>query len=155
MKSLPVYSIVAALAWGSAIAQPPGGPPPDDMRGGMMREHMRQMYHERHKGYAEVVLKHLGDLKLSDEQVGKITRIHQDNQAALETLGKKLRDSMRSAHELYLNPSSDEASIRKAAKEHNAAVDELVETALKSRNAINAVLTADQLQKLQTYKTAP
>ena len=118
----------------------------------MMMEHMQEMHGPRHKGYAEVVLQHMDDLKLSDEQIGKITRIHQSNQKAVEELGKKVRESMKSAHELFLSPSSDEATIRKAAKEHTAAFDELVETALKSRNAINALLTPEQLQKLKSLK---
>jgi len=56
---------------------------------------------------------------------------------------------------VLLNPASDEAAIRKTAKEHTNLFNEVVETALKSRNEVNAVLTPDQLKQLQTKKVAP
>lgn len=102
-----------------------------------------------------MVLKYATELKLTDEQIGKITRIHQANQEKMEKLGPKLHETLKTTHEIFLNPSSDEAAIRKAAKEHATAFDELVETGLKSRNEINAVLTPEQLKLLQSKKSAP
>ena len=131
------------------------------MSGGMhemMMQHMQAMREhlgKEHKGYADVVLKYADELKLSDEQIGKITRIHQANQKKFEELGPKLHETLKAAHETFLNPASDEAAIRKAAKEHSVVFDELVETGLKSRKEINAVLTPDQLKQLQSKKTAP
>jgi len=126
------------------------------MRGGgmheMMMEHMQEMHGARHKSYAQVVLEHTDELKLSDEQIGKITRIHQETQRKVDEINKKLHETMRKAHETFLNPASDEEAIRKAAKEHAAAFDELVDTTLKARNAINAILTPEQLQKLKSLK---
>lgn len=167
MNKLSALSISSILALASFSPIAPaveaehaghGGQPQamGGMHGGnmheMMMEHMQAMHGAKHKGYAEVVLRYTDQLKLSDEQIGKITRIHQDNQQKIEEIGKKLRESMKRAHELFLNPASDEATIRKAAKEHTAVFDELVETALKSRNAINAILTPEQLNQLKSLK---
>ncbi len=148
-----------------------GGQPPEGMAHGggmqgmmgggmhdMMMQHMQAMReHGRaeHKGYADVVLKFADELKLSDEQVGKISRIHMANQKKMMELGPKLHETLKAAHEVYLNPASDEAAIRKAAKAHNAVFDELVETALKTRSEINAILTPEQLKQLQSKKAAP
>lgn len=132
----------------------------EGMQGGAMHAKMMQhmmMMHEKaesgHKGYAEIVLQHIDELKLTDEQIGKITRIHQQNQQKITDIVKRAKESMTAAHSAFLNPAADEASIRKAAQEHTAAFNELVETALKSRNAINALLTPEQLQKLKTLKS--
>lgn len=108
-----------------------------------------------HESYGDVVLRHMDDLKLSDEQIGKIARIHQNNQQKIRDIGKKLRETRTSAYRLFLNPASDEAAIRNAAKDHTAAFDALVETALKSRAAIDAVLTQEQLNRLKSLKAEP
>jgi len=154
----------------SAADEPPAhaapqGTQPHQMGGGhpggmgeMMMQHMQAMRdHGRReqKGYADIVLQFANDLKLSDEQIGKITRIHQAAQKSMEELGPKMHDSVKATHEVLLNPASDEAAIRKTAKEHTNLFNEVVETALKSRNEVNAVLTPDQLKQLQTKKVAP
>jgi len=122
-----------------------------------MMQHMmmREQAEADHKGYAEIVLQHIQELKLTDEQIGKITRIHQENQQKIAEIGNRIKESMKAAHNTFLNPAADEPAIRKAAQEHTAAFNELVETALKSRNAINAVLTPEQLQKLKSLKNEP
>ncbi len=172
MNRLSLLSFAAMIALGSfaqatsAVEDPhaakaaaqggqPGGGEHEGGMHGMMMQHMQAMREhgrKEHKSYADVVLKYSDELKLSDEQIGKITRIHQGTQQKMEELGPKLQESLRAAHEVFLNPVSDEVAIRKAAKEHAIVFDQLVETGLKSRSEINAVLTADQLKQLQTKK---
>jgi Spy/CpxP family protein refolding chaperone len=123
------------------------------MHAKMMQHMMREQAEGDHKGYAEIIIQHLDELKLTDEQIGKITRIHQENQKKVADIGKRVKESMKAAHNAFLNPATDEAAIHRAAQEHAAAFNELVETALKSRNAINAVLTQEQLQKLKSLKS--
>lgn len=108
-----------------------------------------------HESYGDVMLRHIIELKLSDDQIGKIVRIHQDNQQKIKEIAKKLRETQRSTYKLFLNPASDEAAIRNAAKHHTAIFDTLVDTALSSRAAINAVLTPEQLNRLKTLKAEP
>lgn len=108
-----------------------------------------------HRSYGDVILRHIDELKLSDDQIGKIVRIHQDNQQKIKEIAKKLRETQRSAYQLFLNPASDETEIRNAAKFHTEIFDTLVDTALNSRAAINAVLTPEQLNQLKTLKAGP
>lgn len=96
------------------------------------------------ESYGDVVLRRVGDLALSDEQIGRITRIHLENQRKIRDIGWRLREARDSAYALFLAPSSSEAAIRQAARSHTAASDELVATALESRAAIDAVLTTEQ-----------
>ncbi len=131
------------------------------MSGGMhemMMQHMQAMREhlgKEHEGYADVVLKYADELKLSDEQIGKITRIHLANQKKFEELGQKLHETLKEAHNVFLDPASDDAAIREAAKKHSVVFDELVETGLKSRKEINAALTPAQLKQPQSKKVAP
>lgn len=181
MNKLSALSFAALLVLGAfaqaassaedphAVHTAPGGPPPGMGPGGMggehgggmhemMRQHMdmmREHGRQEHKSYADVVLQQAGALKLSDEQIGKITRIHQAAQQQVDTLGPKLHESQKATHDVYLNPAADEAAIRKAAKEHTALFDQFVDTTLKARGEINAVLTPDQLKQLQAVKVGP
>lgn len=41
-----------------------------------------------HKSYGDVMLHHIDELKLSDDQIGKIVRIHRDNQQKSRKLPK-------------------------------------------------------------------
>jgi Spy/CpxP family protein refolding chaperone len=159
--SMILASAVLSLAAGTSLAAEPAGTlgqPAPDGPVGKLRE-LPEPWHEggpgRHESYGDVVLRHADDLKLSDEQIGKIVRIHQDNQRKIKDIGRRLRETRNSAYALFLNPGSDEAAIRKAAKDHTAAFDELVETALKTRAAINAILTPDQSNQLKSFKAEP
>lgn len=108
--------------------------------------------YKAHEGYADRVLMQADKLKLSDEQMGKIIRIHMQSRQKLHDLFGKLRDTMKSAYDAFLDPSSDEAAIRKDAMEHTKIFDQMVDTALKDREAVNKVLTPDQLNQLKSLK---
>jgi Spy/CpxP family protein refolding chaperone len=163
LSALLMITVFALTPWGLAdtarAAEPstaePQPPATDGEHGGKIRRFFERLKDEgphKRESYGDVVLRHADALKLSDEQVGKIARIHQNNQEKIGEIGKKLRATRKSAYHLFLNPASDEAAIRKAAKEHTAAFDELVETALKSRAAINAALTPEQLNQLKSFQ---
>ena len=167
-SALTFAATLALSAAAQAVEDPHaghGGPPPQpgmEGHGGgmheMMRQHMGMMGEhgkKEHQGYSDVVLKFSNDLKLSDEQIGKITRIRQANQQKTEELGQKLHEGLKATHEIYLNPAADEAAIRKVAKQHSDAFDQLLETNLKSRAEINTVLTVEQLKALQAKKAEP
>ena len=108
----------------------------------------------RHESYGDVILRHADELRLTDEQIGKIYRIHQANQHRIGGISRKVNDATAWTHEIFLDPSKDEAAIRQAAKAHSAAFEELLDTALKTRKDINAVLNPDQLAKLPAVKTS-
>ncbi len=105
-----------------------------------------------HQSYGDVLLQHAEELRLTDDQMGRIYRLHQANQQRIQGINKKLHDATRWAHRMFLDPAKDEAAIRQAARAHTAAFDELLETALKTRRDINAVLTAEQQARLSSLK---
>jgi len=155
--------VFVLTAWGSAkAAEPPSTedlPQTMDSAHGSKLHRLLESLHERgpraHESYGDVMLRHIDELKLSDEQIGKIVRIHQNNQQKIKEIGKRLRETQKSAYRLFLNPASDEAAVRKAAKDHAAAFDTLVDTAMNSRAAINAVLTPEQLNQLKSLGAEP
>jgi len=51
-----------------------------------------------------------------------------------------------------MDPNADEAAIRKAAQEHAAVFNKLVEEGLKERKEVNAVLTPAQKAQLLSIK---
>jgi Spy/CpxP family protein refolding chaperone len=111
------------------------------MHGGMM--HGMQ-------GYIHTVLGHTEALKLSDEQLGKIVRIKMQHQKAHQDLMERLHKSMMSTREGLMDPSAEEAGIRKAGKELAEAFEAMIEDAVKERNEINAVLTSEQRDRLKS-----
>ena len=116
----------------------------------MKAQHGGMMH--RMKGYAHTVLMHAEALKLSDEQLGKIVRIKMRHQTAHQDLMERLHKSMMSAREGMMDPSAEEAGIRKAGKEHAEAFAAMIEDALKERGEVNAVLTPEQLDQLKSLK---
>ena len=100
------------------------------------------------KGYDHTVLRHAEALELSDEQLGKIVRIEMRHQKARQDLMERLHKSMMSAHEGLMDPSAEEAGIRKASKEHAEAFEAMIEDAVKQRNEANAVLTPEQRDRV-------
>lgn len=118
-------------------------------------ERMVEDSERRHESYGDVILRYADELRLTDEQMGKIYRIHQANQHRIRGISQKVNDATAWAHEIFLDPSKDESAIRQAAKAHSAAFDELLDTALRTRKEINAVLNDDQLAKLPALKAAP
>ena len=108
-----------------------------------------------HESYGDIVLRRLEGLGLSDEQAGKILKIHEANQSRIQKLDQQLHAATRAAHALFLNPAADVAAIRRTADEHTSAFNELVETALSTRETINTILTAEQRQKLTGMSAKP
>jgi Spy/CpxP family protein refolding chaperone len=163
LSALLTASVFVLTTWElPGAAEPPATEDlpqaPDRAHGSKLRK-LLQSLHERgpraHESYGDVMLRHIDDLKLSDEQIGKIVRIQQSDQQKIKEIGKRIREAQKSAYRLFLNPASDEAAIRKAAKDHAAAFDTLVNTAMNSRAAINAVLTPEQLNQLKSLGLEP
>jgi Spy/CpxP family protein refolding chaperone len=155
-KLLALSAIISLLGSTTAMADYPIGA--NDVREGGMGFHgwMEKMVEDnarRHESYGDVILRHGDALQLTDDQIGKIYRMHRANQQRIKGIGQKVNDATTWAHEIFLDPAKDETAIRQAAKAHSAAFDELVESALKTRREINAILTPEQLAKLPALKT--
>jgi len=160
LSLMALYLASPLVLAGEPVPMKPGHPPVGmDMgesgRHGMMpRPRGRDAMPMQHRGYAQVILGHATELKLTDDQIGKITRIHQESQNQTQALGKALRDSMRETHEIFLNPSADEAGIKEKAQAQTSAFNAFLEAGLKSREAVNGTLTPTQREQLKSLKPA-
>lgn len=154
--SLAASVLVIATSALPAAAQTPTSESlphaPFGAQGTKLRKHLESLQEgatRAYESYGDAMLSHIDELSLSNEQIGQIKRIHQGNQQEIKELGKRLRESQRSLYKLYLNPANDEDAIRAAASDHVATFDTLVDTALRARAEINAVLTPEQFKRLQ------
>ena len=66
--------------------------------------------------------------------------------AHLDAQGEPVRKGL-------LEPTVDEAAIHKASKEHATALEAMIESGLKIHREVDAVLTAEQIDQLQSHAT--
>lgn len=111
-------------------------------------KHHEKAHGKKHSGYAHMVLSKAEKLKLSNEQLGSIMRIHLEHKKIHKDLMKELHGSMVDAYKGLMNPATEDDAIRAAAKEHADALNEMVEHALKQRSEVNSVLTEEQKNEL-------
>jgi len=102
--------------------------------------------------YAHMVLSHTDALKLSDEQLGKIVRLHLKNEKEHEQLKERLKESMQTFKKESMKPGPSDAHLHKLGKDHTDAFNAMVEYHIKERQAIHAVLSEDQKKQLQAMK---
>lgn len=121
-----------------------GGGMCNQMGGGMMMHGMH--------GYAHMVTMHADALKLTDEQLGKLTRLHQQHMQAHQEIMHKLHKSMKDFRQESMKPAAEESALRNLGKEHADAFNAMVEHSIKVRSEANAVLTPEQQAQLKTMK---
>lgn len=102
--------------------------------------------------YAHLIIPHADKLKLSDEQLGKITRLHLKHEQAHEKLKQKLHKSMKTFKKNSMKPGTSDAQLRELGKELAAAFNEMIEFHIKERQAVHAILSDDQKNQLKTMK---
>ena len=59
---------------------------------------------------------------------------------------------MKSLHHEGMKLSTDDATLRKLGNEHVEAFNATLEQHIRSRNVVNAILTAEQREQLKTMK---
>jgi hypothetical protein len=102
--------------------------------------------------YAHMIIPHADALKLSDEQLGKITRQHLKHKKEHEKLKQKLHKSMKEFHSKSMQPSASDAQVLNLSKELTAAFNEMIEYHIKERQAVQAILSDEQKNQLNTLK---
>ena len=102
--------------------------------------------------YAHMVMSHTDALKLSDEQLGKIVRLHLKNEKEHEQLKEKLKESMQTFKKDSMKPGTSDAQLHKLGKDHTDAFNAMVEYHIKERQAIHSVLSEDQKKQLNAMK---
>ncbi len=119
-----------------------------DKHGGKKSGDMKKDEHD----YAHMIISHTDTLKLSDEQLGKIVRLHLKHKQEHEQLKKKLKKNMKAFKKESMKPNTSDAQLQQLGKDHTDAFNAMVEHHIKERHAINAVLSNDQKQQLDTMK---
>lgn len=102
--------------------------------------------------YAHLIASHADTLKLSDAQLGRIVRLQLKHTQEHQQSKQKPHESMMEFHQASMKPGTDDAALRKLAKDHAEAFNAMIEQHIKDRNAVNAILSADQRNQLKTLK---
>lgn len=111
--------------------------------------HAMKMRHD----YAHVIISHTDELKLTDEQLGKIVRLHLKNKEAHEELKHRLQEDMHAFRHESMNPGASDERLRSLAKNHIDNFNAMVEHHIKERQAIHAVLSEQQRGLLKSIKS--
>lgn len=104
--------------------------------------------------YPHAVLAHAEELKLSDEQMGKIVRIELRHDSEHKKIMEHMRKSMHQVHKSLMDPAADPAGIREASKEHSRVHQDIVEDRIKERDEVHAILTPEQREQLKALVEA-
>lgn len=118
--------------------------------GGMMGEMKGMMKHDY--SYAQMVASHADALKLTDTQLGRITRLQLKQAQEHEQFKQKIHKGIMEFHKESMKPGTNDATLRKLAQEHADAFTAMVEQHIKDRNEVNAILSAEQKSQLKAMK---
>nr|WP_281719750.1 Spy/CpxP family protein refolding chaperone [Nitrosomonas nitrosa] len=115
--------------------------------GSMMRHD-----HDHSHSYAQMVASHAEALQLTNEQLGKVVRLHMKGEKAHKKLKQKMHKSHHAFKEASMKPSTDEAALDKLAKEHAADHQAMIDHHINERKVVHEILTPEQLSQLKTMK---
>lgn len=116
-------------------------------------DHGDKESHGHHHSYAHNVAVQAEVLGLSDEQLGKIIRIHlKEDPKAHDRLKKKMKESMKAFRKAVAQPAVDEGTLRKLGQEHIDSFNEMVAHHIEERKAVRSILTPEQVEKLKDIK---
>jgi hypothetical protein len=102
--------------------------------------------------YAHMIISHTDELKLTNEQLGKIVRLHLKYDKAHEEVKHALQDGMKAFKKESLKPAASDDQLRDLSKAVTTAFNKMAEHHIKERHAIHAVLTEAQKNQLATLK---
>lgn len=89
------------------------------------------------------------ELGLSQEQLAKINRIHDDTRRAHWALMGQIMDQQAKLRDLYEAPQRDNAAIEKAEKDFAQLRQQMYDASIAAHRQIEAVLTKEQRDKLR------
>ncbi|AKJ67527.1 hypothetical protein PATSB16_12470 [Pandoraea thiooxydans] len=89
------------------------------------------------------------ELGLTQEQLAKINRIHDDTRRAHWALMGQIMDQQAKLRDLYEAPQRDNAAIEKAEKDFAQLRQQMYDASIAAHRQIEAVLTKEQRDKLR------
>jgi LTXXQ motif family protein len=94
--------------------------------------------------YAHMIASHADALELTDEQLGKITRLEMHDAEAHKKTKQEVQKSMKEFHKASMKLGTNDAMLRKLGTEHVDEFNAMVDQHIREREAVHDVLTADQ-----------
>lgn len=111
-------------------------------------------HHGHNHSYAHSIAKQADTLGLSDEQLGKVVRMHlKEDKQAHERIKQKMMESMKAFRKAVGEPATDDETLRKLGQAHVDSFNEMVKYHLDERKAVNSILTPEQIGKLKDIKS--
>jgi Spy/CpxP family protein refolding chaperone len=111
-------------------------------------------HHHHSYSYAHNIAIQAEVLGLSDEQLGKIVRLHlKEDHKAHGLLKKNMKKSMKAFRKAVAQPAIDEATLRKLGQEYLDSFNEMINYHVEERKVILSILTPEQIEKLKEIKT--
>lgn len=120
----------------------------DDKHGNKKSDEKKKGKHD----YAHLIIKHANDLKLSDEQLGKITRVHLKHEKAHKEAKQEMKESMKAFKKESMNPAASDEQVRNTGEDLKNTFNQMVEFHIKERATVHAILTDKQKNLLKTIK---
>lgn len=114
-------------------------------------EHQHGMMEDKHD-YAHMIIFHADALKLTNDQLGRLVRLHLKHEKEHKKIKEKLKESMHAFKKAKMDPSSTDEQLASLGKDHANAFNAMVEHHIQERQAIHNVLSADQRSQLITIK---
>lgn len=106
-----------------------------------------------HHSYVHNVAMQAEALDLSDEQLGKIVRLHlNEDHEAHHLLKKDMKQTMKAFRKAVAQLAVDEEALRKLGQEHIDSFNAMVKHHVEERQAVLNILTPEQVGKLKEIK---
>lgn len=115
------------------------------------KKHQHSMMEDKHD-YAHMIIFHADALKLTNDQLGRLVRLHLKHEKEHKKIKEKLKESMHAFKKAKMDPSSTDEQLLSLGKDHANAFNAMVEHHIQERRAIHNVLSADQRSQLNTIK---
>lgn len=126
------------------------------MHGGMMKHEEGHGedggMHAHDHSYAQLVASQADALQLTDEQLDKILRLQMKDKEAHKRMKERIHKHHQAFEEASMQPATDDATIRRLGERYVSAHHTMVERYLADREAVHAILTPEQRNKLKTLK---
>lgn len=115
-------------------------------------KHKKWDEHEKEHDYAHVIISCTDALKLSDEQLGKIVRLHLKYKQEHKNIKDKLMGSVKTFRKESMNPNTSDDQLRKFAKDLTENSKAMIEHRINERSSIHTILSEDQKKQLFSMK---
>tara|TARA_Y100001936_G_C16091385_1_gene686504 strand:- start:3407 stop:4006 length:600 start_codon:yes stop_codon:yes gene_type:complete len=104
------------------------------------------------KSYAHMVAMHADKLNLSDNQLGRLIRLHKKHSNEYKKIKKKIYRNLKILNYSGMSFGADELFLRTLGDEHLNIFKSLLDQHIRNRKVINTILTDEQKNQLKKMK---